>query len=504
MTTSPAIRLVFDDAVPYTVRSRIAYAFRVFASIYGYRVVENTENRDARVLIYGSTKRNYSSNCLLIPALYSPGANGKASGYSKIKSGGEEFFLFHGLDLSTGRPDWLGEIFEWLSCSHEKSITARDAVGRIPYSGMIFPRANLSPVKPQAALHMAWLEHYLRNAKDDEPLPKAPSPVSDADHLVVCSHDVDFYFTNRRSTFFRIAKNLGISWLVYKSPSYFRSTLGMMGKWMTGERVGDYFSPLIARMENHNARSAFFIVPLHGHQRDPDYALENLVPQIKKALARGFSVEIHGSYNSIIENKTLRPEAKGLRKATGKEARGGRQHWLRFDDHAKLFQAIEDAELIFDSSLGFPETVGFRNGACFAFPPYDFKNERPHNFLEIPLAIMDGSLVDESRLSGEDPQVIAERVLGESRKRGWGGISVLWHNPVEPLSVPPETNQVFWNCLEAKGHYREKWLSTDQFLSAALPRYQNAGLLQGISLDGEVIASPEPERTNKLALSRAV
>jgi len=68
------------------------------------------------------------------------------------------------------------------------------------------------------------------------------------------------------------------------------------------------------------------------------------------------------------------------------------------------------AGLAYDSSLGFAETCGFRNGANFAFPPYDFEREGPCSFLEIPLAIMDGSLQLSSRSLKRDPLEIAETI----------------------------------------------------------------------------------------------
>ena len=502
MPPAPPIRLLFDDGIPNATRSRMAYAFRVFAAIYNYRVVDQDANQETRNFIYGNTPATRDgSRTVRIPARYAPrSANDPIPSLSKVRYADEDFCLFHGLDPVTEQPDWLGEIFEWLSSGHEKNISLRDSVGRIPDSEMIFSRAGLLPWKAQAALHMAWLEYFVRNGVSGEALPKAPSPISEAEHLVVCSHDVDFYFTNRRSALQRLLKNLGISWLNYRSWAYFYSNSGMILKLIAGVRVGDYLPPLLARMEQHGSRSTLFVVPVHGHRRDPNYALIELAPQVKEAAKRGFSVEIHGSYSSIIENHTLNPEAQALQQVTGKKALGSRQHWLRFDDQENLFQAIEEAGLLFDSSLGFSNTVGFRNGACFAFPPYDFKKEKPHNFLEIPLAIMDGSLVELSRATGEAPQTLAERVLNESRERGWGGISILWHNPIEALSVPQEINQVFWKCAEDQRRFREKWVSTDEFLSMCVSRYQNAGLLKNVKIGMDspsLLAEATPKGCNR-------
>jgi hypothetical protein len=481
MTATTPIRLAFDDITAEVTRSRVEYAFRVFAAVYNYRVVEGDTNTEARTFLYGDAALvpGNGSRAVRIPARYVARPNAVAIPEpSRVRYADEDFYLFHGLDPVTRQPDWLGEIFEWLSSSHEKGISRRDAVGRIPDSEMIFKRTGLPTWKPQAALLMAWLEHFSRDPTGGEALPRAPSPVPEAEHLVVCSHDVDFHFTTRRSALYRLVKNLGISWLLYRSSAYFYSNSGMLLKLLAGKHVGDYLPPLLTRIEQQGCRSTLFVVPVRSHRRDPNYTLAEMALLLKEATRRGFPVEIHGSYTSIMENHTLGPEAQVLEQVTGRKPLGSRQHWLRFDDPEKLFEAIDDAGLVFDSSLGFSDLVGFRNGACFAFPPYDFKREKPHNFLEIPLAIMDGGLLEESRATGASAESLAERVLGESRKRGWGGISVLWHNPLEALSVPEEINQVFWRCVRKQHESQEQWVSTDQFLSLCLPRYQNAGLLR--------------------------
>src|SRR5208282_3353617 len=132
---------------------------------------------------------------------------------AKHRYADEDVYLAFGTDAASGRPDWLGEIFLWLSCSQEISIAERDSVGRIPYSGTVFGREGLSPRKPHVALLMAWMEGALRqrNTKAEEALPKAPSPVPGVEHLVVCSHDIDFYYVDRTSSLARLFKNLVVA-----------------------------------------------------------------------------------------------------------------------------------------------------------------------------------------------------------------------------------------------------------------------------------------------------
>jgi hypothetical protein len=485
MKVPSSICLEFSREVPEPVRSRISHAFRVFAAIYGYRVVEPNAGMADNCFVYGDVARQERSSCnFLVPARYRLRTmEAPPPAPVKHRYADQDHYLFYGIDEAMGSPDWLGEIFEWISSSIELHIRGRDSVGRIPFSETIFGQYKISPRKPYATLLMAWMENSFRNGNEGQALPRAPSPIPSAEHLVVCSHDIDFYHVSKLSTLKRLIKNLVISCRLYRSWPYFFSSSRLIWELLSGQRVGDYLPAMLETVERCEFQSTLFVVPRRGHRRDPNYNLDDLSPHLDEAIKKGFSVALHGSYSSVINDASLALEARILEKAVGKKPLGSRQHWLRFDRHEKLFHAIEEAEVLFDSSIGFPETVGFRNAASFAFPPYDFENEKSHEFLEIPLVLMDGGLEAASRSLHEDPQELADEVLSQSRKWAWGGISALWHNPVEPLQVPEDINRVFWNCAGKQSQNCEKWMSAEQFLAHTLSRYQNAGLLGGIRLD---------------------
>ncbi|HET8924064.1 MAG TPA: hypothetical protein VFN26_13830 [Candidatus Acidoferrum sp.] len=480
MNVPPPICLTFDVKVPELQRARISYAFRVFSAIYNYRVVNDNAEEAAIRIEYGEKASSVSrSRCFHIPALYrARSLQDPPNKPLNLRYSDEDVFLFYGIDGVSGKPDWLGEIFEWISSIHESSVTNRDSAGRIP-SRYFFETFGISPRKPHATLLMAWMENALKNGHNKEALSKAPSPIAGAEHIVVCSQDVDFYNVDKFSAGFRLIKNMAIAVRPYRSWSFLHSNSNLFLDLLRGRRVGDYLPELLARMERHELQSTIFMVARQGHRRDPNYRLQALAPYLSEVSKQGSSVALHSSYTSIVEDGTLIPELQAFEKATGKKPMGNRQHWLRFDDHKKLFDAVEGAGLSFDSSLGFTEIVGFRNGASFAFPPYDFEGERPYHFLEIPLVVMDVNLEAESRKQKKDAQGLADEVLGESRKWSWGGISVLWHNPIEHLQVPKEINQVFWNCAP-RPQSGEKWMSGEHFVNQCLSRYQNAGLLEGV------------------------
>lgn len=485
MNAASTIRLKFGMETSSVIRARISYAFRVFAAIYNYKVSDADADPTAICVTYGGPSGgSLDRDSLYIPARYNPGiAETTSRQFTARRYADEDFYLLHGFDEATGKPDWLGELFEWISSSYEMGIKKRDRVGRIPDSEMIFNRLGISSRKPYATLLMAWLENSLRNGDSAELLPRAPSPVRGVEHLVVSSQDIDFYYCDRGSTFIRLLKNMVIAGQVYRDWSFFASNCAMLLRLLQGRRPGDYFVPLTNAFSAKGFTSTIFVVPIHGHRRDPNYRIEQIASSLREAQRDGLSVAVHGSYNSVIENGALTREARILEDILNKKPLGSRQHWLRFDLHAKLFRAVEEAKFAYDSSLGFTDGTGFRNGASFAFPPYNFEEEKPHDFLEIPLVLMDGALAEESLATGQNPQAIADEVLRESRNWSWGGVSVLWHNPMETIQVPEKINKVYWESAEKRNDFAERWMTADEFLSCSLHRYQDAGLLTELRID---------------------
>src|SRR5205085_9670032 len=82
----------------------------------------------------------------------------------------------------------------------------------------------------------------------------------------------------------------------------------------------------------------------------------------------------------------------------------------------------------YDTSLGFPDAVGFRAGIAHPFRPWDLELDRPADLVEVPLAVMDATLAEDryEGLSASDakPRILA--ALDWAAEHG-GGFSLLWH-----------------------------------------------------------------------------
>ena len=70
---------------------------------------------------------------------------------------------------------------------------------------------------------------------------------------------------------------------------------------------------------------------------------------------------------------------------------GVRYHYLRALYHETL-PLLEQAGFTYDTTMAFAEHEGFRCGCSFPFRPYSLAEERPLDLVELPLAVMDGTL----------------------------------------------------------------------------------------------------------------
>jgi peptidoglycan/xylan/chitin deacetylase (PgdA/CDA1 family) len=189
------------------------------------------------------------------------------------------------------------------------------------------------------------------------------------------------------------------------------------------------FREIAAEEEAHGARSTFFLMAGHGHRADgaaPE-AYDRLRPRlVETVLETGAEVGLHGSYLAADDLEQLARERLLLAQLDGPLI-GHRYHYLRVDPHRNL-APLAGIGFRYDTSLGFPDALGFRAGIAHPFRPWDFARDRPADLVEVPLAVMDATLAEE-RYAGlsaakAKPRVLA--LLDHAAEQG-GAFSILWH-----------------------------------------------------------------------------
>jgi hypothetical protein len=455
-------------------RARLEYAFRLFCAIYRHEpVIGDERNQSSDItLTYASNSGADSvrlTNAQLLRPLHQPAPDPIAFSQE------DTTVLFHA-SAAGCEPDWLAEIFEWVSCADEYSCKQRDSVGRVPFAASYIGRHRLNPQKPYAGAAMAFLQKAIARVKPQVSI-RPPCPAPSSQHLVINTHDVDFLPTNPAASSYRIAKNALISFLLYRSGRVAAEQVQRaVGVAFNGRDPLDQINLLAGEERNRHTTASYYFLCRRGHRRDSNYSLQN-ASAIMHALERNHGMElgVHGSYRCMEQPDGLAAEFDEMREL-GFRPIGGRQHWLRFTI-PELVRNVERAGAAYDASIGWPDQAGFRAGACFAFPPYDFEREAPASFLEIPLVGMDRAARRSSRQNGEGRDDISELLMA-SRRYGWGGISLLWHpTAFGGGQYPLEVGNVFWKLLDGAGERDEAWVSAASFTRDVWQRYQTVGLL---------------------------
>jgi hypothetical protein len=189
------------------------------------------------------------------------------------------------------------------------------------------------------------------------------------------------------------------------------------------------FAEIAAEEGALDARSTFFLMAGYGHRADgaaPE-AYDRLRPRLVETLLEtGAEVGLHGSYLAAEDVERLARERAALAQLDGPLI-GHRYHYLRVDPHRNL-APLAGIGFRYDTSLGFPDALGFRAGSAHPFRPWDFERDRPADLVEVPLAVMDATLAEEryENLSAAEAKPRVLSLLDWAAEHG-GAFSILWH-----------------------------------------------------------------------------
>jgi len=169
-------------------------------------------------------------------------------------------------------------------------------------------------------------------------------------------------------------------------------------------------------------------------------------------MSAGFEIGLHGidAWHDVSNGSA---ELEKIRQIVGRQEIGVRMHWLYYDEQSPV--TLEQAGAIYDSTVGYNETIGYRSGTTQVYKPLGAKR-----LLEVPLHVMDTALFYPSylNLSYEDAWKQVSAIIRNAIHLG-GCITVNWHD----RSIAPERQ---W------GHFYEEMIEElrtqgARFLTAA-------------------------------------
>jgi peptidoglycan/xylan/chitin deacetylase (PgdA/CDA1 family) len=250
-------------------------------------------------------------------------------------------------------------------------------------------------------------------------------------------------------------------------------------------------------------RSTFFVIPFSNKAgnkssgpapsiRAACYGAQDIADAIHKLTAAGCEVGLHG-IDAWVDSSKGRQELDEIRRMTGTSEIGVRMHWLYYDQRSPV--VLEQAGAIYDSTIGYNETAGYRAGTTQVYKPFN-----ANHLLELPLHIMDTALFYPSHLglSRQQAKSLVRPILDNAVCFG-GALTINWHD----RSLAPERLWgEFYSDLIQDLKSRGAWFSTASQATAWFRKRRSAEFETDSSAPGGVRAHVAVDQRDNLPALR--
>ncbi len=318
-------------------------------------------------------------------------------------------------------PDFIAAVVFMLSRWEETISGIRDNHDRFPaHASMAYRNGFLDrPIIDEYALILRhWIQYLLPNW-----IPQRKSP------SILLTHDIDFI---RKYTHpIKLGTTLLHQLRNFSSLRKLFLSIKIFFQEIQNPSSSVYIKSIkkLAEISKQNGmKSVFFFQATDPSKYDSGYSIND--PLIQNEIQRikdyGFEIGLHPSYKSYDNFQNLSVEKQNLEKQLSQEVTSVRQHYLRFKVPL-TWQIQSQSGFSVDLSLGYPEIEGFRCGTCHPFHPYDLNNKKEMEILEIPLIVMDRTLMNYRKMRPTQAFDAISNIFKQCLAVE-GVFTLLWHN----------------------------------------------------------------------------
>jgi len=293
------------------------------------------------------------------------------------------------------------EIWDLFTRKEEYSSVLRDQYDRFPY----YASSSRNIFEPRTSQYLN--EHgYHVEYPNNQPF------------AVCLTHDIDVLYTSKEIKCVDALRHLRNG----RCSNVVKSLVEMRSKkipWWN-------FSDIMTLEERYGAKSSFFFRVDDPGDEEYGYNIVDCESIIGILSDGGWGIGLHGGHSTYIDPYEMKAKKQRLEKILNKTVIGYRNHYLRFripDTWEYLF----NSGFRYDTTLGYADCVGFRNGMCHPFKPYNLNTHREINIIEIPLTIMDSTLDQYMYLNPRMAWEITTRLI-DTVEQHHGILTLLWHN----------------------------------------------------------------------------
>ncbi len=327
--------------------------------------------------------------------------------------------------------DIFGSIFFMLSRYEELITQDRDEHNRFPSSASLAYKAGF--------LHRPIVNEYLEILWEcmHQLLPQLQRKNRKFRKLIGC--DVDHPFDHAAHSISSTIKRVGARLIRNKQPSLAMSDgLNYIAKKFNSDRFDSYRNNIDWIMQVNKScgnKVAFYFIPLQTDPKKED-ANDIFDPKIKQLLkhihTNGHEIGFHPGYATYKHKENFKKSSGKLKETLSSlgipiNNLGGRQHYLMYDV-SKTPQLWNENGFIYDSSLSFADSAGFRCGVCYEYTMYDLKNRRPLKIKQRPLIVMECSIIQYENLGRSQKALERFKYFMNICKQFDGDFTLIWHN----------------------------------------------------------------------------
>lgn len=183
---------------------------------------------------------------------------------------------------------------------------------------------------------------------------------------------------------------------------------------------------LIEREAERGVSATYFFLALEKEDRDYNYSMDLVERCSREIFSRQNEIGLHGGHEATVNQGRMALEKSRLERAVGRPVTGYRSHYLKFVT-PNTWHELAGTGFEYDSTYGFADLAGYRNGLCYPFRPYDQVAGQFIDMIEIPLIVMDVTLWKYMNLGLEASFELFCRLVDDVERLN-GVFTLLWHN----------------------------------------------------------------------------
>lgn len=239
---------------------------------------------------------------------------------------------------------------------------------------------------------------------------------------------------------FELTFDIDLPWKYMHKPAWIAWGGGvkeiLTGKWgkalarfsslLSGIDPNDTFSLIF--QECPVEKTTFFFLIDRNAPEDSRFTYRN--PHLRKLIQninqKGYSVGIHPSFSSFLDEDRLKLETSALTEIVEKPVVRSRQHFLRYR-LPQTYRYLIELGIREEYSACLFQTAGFPNGMAIPFPWFDLKKNEATELMIHPTQVMDRTLQQYLQHSPEAAFAHTQSLIKTTQKYG-GKFTLLIHN----------------------------------------------------------------------------